>query len=147
MQTKRKQRLMMIACMMLGLGAALALALYALSQNINLFFTPSQIVKHQAPLGRLMRIGGLVKLGSVQYAKQGLTVKFIVTDTHNEVVVKYAGVLPDLFREGQGIVTLGQLNSDYQFIASQVLAKHDENYMPAEVHLALQRAAPNINRH
>ncbi len=112
---------------MLGLVAVVGLVLYALRQNINLFYTPEQLLAADpAPLGRI-RIGGMIKEITVM---DGLQIEFIVTDYKQEVAVKYSGVLPDLFKQGQGVVALGKLVAPRQFVAEQVLAKHDEKYMP-----------------
>jgi cytochrome c-type biogenesis protein CcmE len=114
--------------------------LVALKDNINLFYTPQQIADGEAPIDRTIRAGGMVVEGSVKRAKDDLTVMFDVTDSKAEVTIRYTGILPDLFREGQGIVALGQINQQGQCIASEVLAKHDENYMPPEVAAALEKA-------
>ena len=129
MKAHRKKRLIIIISMILLLGCALALTLWALSQNINLYLTPSQITEGVSAQQRI-RVGGLVKRGSVQYGTQDLAVSFELTDLEHTISVHYRGVLPDLFREGQGIVATGMLNEQGVFIASQVLAKHDENYQP-----------------
>lgn len=118
---------------MMGAGAAVGLTLYALQQNINLFYSPSQIAAGEAPPGRSIRVGGLVVPGSVQRAPQGLIVEFALTDNREQLQVRYEGILPDLFREGQGIVARGVLTPDGSVRAEEVLAKHDENYMPPEV--------------
>ena len=140
MKPIRKQRLTLIILVMLGLGSAIALTLYALRQNINLFYTPSQVVMGQVPKERLFRIGGLVVPGTVVRDKKDLHVRFQLSDTANTVTVDYHGILPDLFREGQGIVAQGKLTNDGMFHAQQVLAKHDEKYMPPEVKYAIKQA-------
>jgi len=140
MNKYRKQKLYWLIFITLGLSIAVALALYALRQNINVFYTPSQVLQGEVPKGRTFRIGGLVEKGSVQHAQKGLSVSFMLTDTANTIKVAYLGILPDLFREGQGIVAQGKLNPEGIFIASQVLAKHDENYMPPEVRAAIASA-------
>lgn len=140
MHPQRKKRLTLIIFMVLGLGTAVGLLMYSLSQNINLFMTPTQIANGEAPVGRTMRAGGLVVDGSVERDTEGLGVLFKVTDGAAEVPIYYEGILPDLFREGQGIVALGQLDNNGVFQASEVLAKHDENYMPPEVKEALEKA-------
>jgi cytochrome c-type biogenesis protein CcmE len=137
---KHKRRLIAIIVMLLGLSGALAFGLYALRQNINLFYTPSQVVAGQVPTDKKIRIGGMVVKGSVQHQAQGLAVEFVVTDLVKNVKVKYTGILPDLFRDGQGVVTDGQLSPEGYFRADRVLAKHDENYMPPEVKHALAEA-------
>lgn len=136
---KHQQRTIIIIALILAISMAIALTLYALKQNINLFFTPSDLVHHQAPIGQSIRMGGLVVPGSVIRSFQDLSMTFQLTDTKNVVTVHYTGILPDLFRENQGIVVLGTLQNDHSFIASEVLAKHDENYMPAEVIESLKR--------
>ena len=140
MKPKRKKRLTLIIFMVLGLGAAVGLLMYSLSQNINLFVTPTQIANGEAQVGRTIRAGGLVVEGSIVRDEDGLGVTFKVTDGAAEVEIFYEGILPDLFREGQGIVALGKLDDNGVFQASEVLAKHDENYMPPEVKEALEKA-------
>lgn len=140
MHPKRKKRLTLILFMVLGVGSAVGLLMYSLSQNINLFMTPTQIASGEAPVGRTIRAGGLVEPGTVVRDNSGLGVRFVVSDGRSEVTIAYEGILPDLFREGQGIVALGQLGEDGVFVASEVLAKHDENYMPPEVQDALEKA-------
>ncbi|MGR3913500.1 MAG: cytochrome c maturation protein CcmE [Gammaproteobacteria bacterium] len=138
MRAQRRQRLMLTALLLCAVGGALALALGALRENINLFFSPSQVHAGEAPRDAVFRIGGMVVDGSVSRGEE-LTVTFDLTDTRAQVRVTYTGILPDLFREGQGVVALGALR-DGVFAASQVLAKHDENYMPPEVKAALREA-------
>lgn len=140
MHPQRKKRLTLIIFLVLGLGTAVGLMMYSLSQNINLFMTPTQIANGEAKQGRTIRAGGLVVEGSVVRDKDGLGVTFHVTDGAAEVPIYYEGILPDLFREGQGIVALGKLDENNVFQASEVLAKHDENYMPPEVKDALEKA-------
>ena len=140
MNRKRRNRLIVIALLVAGVGTAVGLALYALKENINLFYSPTQVAQGDVPHGRTFRLGGLVAKGSVQRATKGLTVHFVLTDGANSVPVAYEGILPDLFREGQGVVAQGKLNTAGQFLADQVLAKHDENYMPPEVADALKTA-------
>ena len=123
-----------------ALGIASALVLNAFRSNLVFFFSPSQVAAKAAPLERGFRLGGLVEEGSVQRAAQGLTVSFIVTDLAQKVPVVYTGLLPDLFREGKGVVAQGRLGADGVFRADQVLAKHDENYMPPEAAEALLKA-------
>lgn len=126
--------------------ASVALAAYfvlnAFESNLVFFFTPSQIASGEAPQGRTFRVGGLVKTGTV--VRNDLTVKFLVTDTVREVPVTYTGILPDLFREGKGVVAQGKLDTKGQFTATEVLAKHDENYMPPEAQHALDQAQNTI---
>ncbi len=136
----RHKRMALIAGALAALGLAVALVLNAFQSNLVFFFTPSQIMAKEAPLGRSFRIGGMVETGSVQRQPDGVTVRFIVTDTAQSVPVTYTGILPDLFREGKGVVAQGKLGPDGVFAASEVLAKHDENYMPPEAADAVERA-------
>jgi cytochrome c-type biogenesis protein CcmE len=136
----RKKRLYLIGMMVAGVGIAAWLALNAFDENLMFFFSPSEVVAGEAPTGHPFRIGGLVANESVKRRPDGLTTAFDVTDNDKSVTVEYTGILPDLFREGQGIVALGQLNQDGIFVASEVLAKHDENYMPPEVAASLKTA-------
>ncbi|AHK16340.1 MAG: cytochrome c maturation protein CcmE [Thalassolituus sp.] len=138
MHPQRKKRLTLIVFLVIAVGSAVGLLMYSLTQNINLFMTPTQIANGEVEPGRTIRAGGLVEVGSV--VRDGLSASFVVTDGASEVTITYDGILPDLFREGQGIVALGKLNTDGVFIASEVLAKHDENYMPPEVKDALEKA-------
>jgi cytochrome c-type biogenesis protein CcmE len=140
MRTARKKRLYLIALMVIGVGIAVAFALNAFNQNLMFFYSPSEVIAGDAPKGHTFRLGGLVTDGSVQRQPDGLTVQFDVTDTLKNVKVQYTGILPDLFREGQGIVAHGSLRDDGVFVADEVLAKHDENYMPPEVADSLQAA-------
>ncbi len=140
MNQKRKQRLMIVAFLTVGFSIVIGLAMYALSENINLFYNPTQIAEGEAPVGAKIRAGGMVKEGSVGRDEGSLAVKFVLTDFNSEVNVEYIGILPDLFREGQGIVALGRINEDRVLIAEEVLAKHDENYMPPEVAEALEKS-------
>lgn len=139
MNPARKKRLTIILAIVLGISATLGLGLYALQENINLFYTPTEIVNGKAPQDARIRAGGLVKEGSVQRNEDALTVTFVVTDGDADVTISYRGILPDLFREGQGIVALGRLNADRVLESDEVLAKHDENYMPPEVGDALAK--------
>jgi cytochrome c-type biogenesis protein CcmE len=136
----RKKRLYLIGMMVAGVGVAAWLALNAFDENLMFFFSPSEVTAGKAPTGHPFRIGGLVATDSVKRKADGLTTAFNVTDNAKTVTVEYTGILPDLFREGQGIVALGQLNEGGVFIASEVLAKHDENYMPPEVAASLKTA-------
>jgi cytochrome c-type biogenesis protein CcmE len=133
MNPKRRNRLFVVLFLLAGAGATVALVLVSLNENINLFYPPEQIVGGQAPIGAPIRAGGMVLDGSV-VRDDGLDVTFVLTD-HNgsEFPVRYSGILPDLFREGQGILVQGELTAGGTFEARQVLAKHDENYMPAEL--------------
>jgi cytochrome c-type biogenesis protein CcmE len=134
----RHKRAAIVIGVLAAIGTAVALVLNAFNSNLVFFYTPSQIASKEAPLGRTFRIGGLVQAGSV--ARNGVSVTFTVTDTAKSVPVRYEGVLPDLFKEGKGVVAQGQLGADGVFAAREVLAKHDENYMPPEAADALQRA-------
>jgi len=136
----RKKRLFIVLAILAGVGVAVTLALSALRENINLFYTPTQIAAGEAPEGTRIRAGGLVEEGSVTRSKDSLTVSFRVTDNNATVTIRYQGILPDLFREGQGIVALGRVNADGVLVADEVLAKHDENYMPPEVTQALEQS-------
>ena len=136
----RHKRLAAVAFGLAALGLAATLVLSAFQKNLVFFFTPSQIAANEAPQGRTFRVGGLVEAGSVKRAPDGLSVRFVVTDTARSVPVVYKGLLPDLFREGKGVVTQGRLGPDGVFVANEVLAKHDENYMPPEAAEALQKA-------
>ncbi len=140
MNAARRRKLIITIFILLILSAAAALILYALRQNISLFYTPTQIALGQAPLHRPIRVGGMVVKGSVQREKVDLTVRFKITDFKHTFDITYTGILPDLFREGQGIVAMGSLTDPQHFNASEVLAKHDENYMPPEVKDALNKA-------
>jgi len=134
----RHKRLAAIGFGLAALGVAATLVLSAFRENLVFFFTPSQIAAQEAPQGKTFRIGGMVQAGSVQ--RDGVEVHFLVTDTAKSVPVVYRGALPDLFREGKGVVAQGQLGADGVFRAREVLAKHDENYMPPEASEAVQRA-------
>lgn len=139
MNSTQKKRLGLIAGGLIICGAAAALVFNAFEENLVFFFSPSQVAAHEAPEGRAFRIGGFVKEGSVQRQKDGVTVRFEVTDTAHTVPVTYKGSLPDLFKEGKGVVAQGKLQNGV-FVADQVLAKHDENYMPPEAERAVQDA-------
>ncbi|WP_111656979.1 cytochrome c maturation protein CcmE [Isoalcanivorax indicus] len=140
MNPVRKQRLLIIVGALAGVALATGLLLYAISENLNLFYTPQQVAEGEAPLGQRMRVGGLVVEGSVRRDQDTLENQFDLTDGIGTFTVYYTGILPDLFREGQGIVANGTLVSTTRFEATEVLAKHDEQYMPPEVMEALQRA-------
>ncbi len=137
----RQKRFLFIAVCITLFGSAVGLVLYALQNNVSLYFTPTQVYNKEAPQSRNFRIGGLVVEGSVKRQNDGLTVHFDVTDTLQTMRVKYKGILPDLFKEGKGVVAHGQLQADNIFHADEVLAKHDENYNAAEVIHALEVAA------
>lgn len=140
MTPRRRQRLMLVSLLVAGVGIAASLALMALQENINLFFSPSQVRSGEAPVGTPFRLGGMVVDGSVERGDQSLDIRFDLTDTAQSVTVVFSGILPDLFREGQGIVAQGSVDDSGLFTATQVLAKHDETYMPPEVADALEKA-------
>src|SRR6185295_17680655 len=136
----RHKRLAAIALGVAALGVVTALVLSAFQENLVFFFTPTEVVANKAPQGRTFRIGGMVEKGSVRRQSDGVTVQFTVTDTAKTLPVVYKGALPDLFREGKGVVAQGRLGADGVFHANEVLAKHDENYMPPEAKLAVEKA-------
>jgi cytochrome c-type biogenesis protein CcmE len=136
----RHKRLVVIAGGLAALAVAAALVLNAFRSNLVFFFSPSQIAAGEAPRDRAFRVGGMVETGSVKRQADGVTVQFVVTDTAKSVPVVYKGILPDLFREGKGVVAEGRLGTDGVFRAEQVLAKHDENYMPPEAAHAVEQA-------
>ncbi len=140
----RHKRITAIAVGVAALGIAAALVLSAFQKNLVFFFTPSQVAANEAPQGRTFRIGGMVVRGSLK--REGVNVEFTVTDTAKSMRVTYRGQLPDLFREGKGVVAQGQLGADGVFRASEVLAKHDENYMPPEAADAVKRAQQTVQR-
>jgi cytochrome c-type biogenesis protein CcmE len=136
----RHRRAAIIAGGLAALAVVVALVLEAFRSNLVFFFSPSQIAAHEAPRDRPFRVGGLVQAGSLQREADGVTVRFVVTDTAQSIPVAYRGLLPDLFKEGKGVVAQGRLGADGVFHADQVLAKHDENYMPPEAAAALEQA-------
>jgi cytochrome c-type biogenesis protein CcmE len=138
MKTARKQRLILISLMVLGAGLATSFALKSFNENLMYFFSTTDVLEGKAPKDTLFRLGGMVIKGSVERPGDGLMVRFKLTDFSKEVAVEYTGILPDLFREGQGIVANGKLNQQGVFVAEEVLAKHDENYMPPEVKASLK---------
>tara|TARA_B100001250_G_C19699646_1_gene744160 strand:+ start:161 stop:619 length:459 start_codon:yes stop_codon:yes gene_type:complete len=140
----RKKRILMVCAILVGISISVILILTAFEKNLMYFYSPTEIINGDAPKARSFRIGGLVVTDSVIRNSDDLKVSFILTDTVNKVKVIYEGILPDLFREGQGIVANGKLQSDNIFIADQVLAKHDENYMPPEVAEALEAAGAQM---
>ena len=140
MTPTRKRRLIAVLAIIAGVGVATTLAVNAFRSNMLYFISPSDVKAGMVQPGTPFRVGGMVVGGSVQRDEGSLLVRFAVTDTAHEVPIEYEGILPDLFREGQGIVAQGKLDADGTFVASQVLAKHDENYMPPEVADALERA-------
>jgi len=135
----RRRKLFLLLFITAILATATALVLYALRQNISLFYTPTQVISGQAPLKHSIRVGGMVEKGSIVRAKKGLSIQFKITDFNRMITVNYTGILPDLFREGQGVVVEGRLIDLHHFRALQVLAKHDANYMPPEVKAALAK--------
>lgn len=137
----RHKKLTIIIMSVAALGLSTALVLDAFQSNLVFFFSPSQVAANEAPRGRSFRIGGLVEEGSVKRQSDGITVSFVVTDTAKNIPVVYTGILPDLFKEGKGVVAQGKLSSDGVFRADEVLAKHDENYMPPEAADALEQAS------
>ncbi|PVZ66679.1 cytochrome c maturation protein CcmE [Pelagibaculum spongiae] len=137
MTPKRKKRLTVVMLILFGVGTSVALLLQAFQQGVNLFYTPQQVVQGEAPKGAVFRVGGVVVPDSVNRADDSLKVTFGLTDNKGTITVHYEGILPDLFREGQGIVSLGSLDGKGGFRAQEVLAKHDENYMAPEVVEAL----------
>lgn len=136
----RHKRLTLILAGLALLGGAVALILSAFQDNLVFFHTPTEVAEGKAPTGRSFRIGGLVEGGSIKRAADGITVNFVVTDTAKSILVSYKGPLPDLFKEGKGAVVQGKLGPDGVFMASEVLAKHDENYMPPEAQHAVDQA-------
>ncbi len=134
----RHKRAAIVVGVLAAVGTGVALVLNAFNSNLVFFYTPTQIAAKEAPQGRTFRVGGMVEAGTV--VREGVTVRFLVTDTAKTVPVKYDGVLPDLFKEGKGVVAQGQLGPDGVFVAREVLAKHDENYMPPEAADAVQKA-------
>lgn len=150
MHPARARRLKLIVLMLVAVGTATALALYALNENLMFYFTPTEVANGKAPANQLFRVGGMVVDGSVIKATDSVDVQFAITDYDKTITVKFGDILPDLFREGQGIIAKGRLNEQGVFIAEEVLAKHDETYMPAEVaaqmkEKAKQQAQPKGN--
>lgn len=138
MTPARKKRLTLIGLMVLGVAIAVGFALQAFNQNLMFFYAPSEVLAGEAPQDHPFRLGGMVTEGSVRRLENGLTTEFEVSDNVKSVKIQYTGILPDLFREGQGIVAHGKLRDDGIFVADEVLAKHDENYMPPEVAAAMK---------
>jgi cytochrome c-type biogenesis protein CcmE len=136
----RHRKLALIVLVVAVLGIAVALVLNAFNSNLVFFFSPTQVANGEAPTSRAFRIGGLVEAGSIRREADGLTTRFVVTDTAKSMPVTYTGILPDLFKEGKGVVAEGRLGPDGRFSATQVLAKHDENYMPPEAASAIEQA-------
>jgi cytochrome c-type biogenesis protein CcmE len=138
--TPRRQRMLVVGVIVAGVAIATAFAARAFRENIMMFYAPTQVADGEAPVGHAFRLGGLVTLGSVQRQPGQLDVSFVLTDLKHEIKVQYAGILPDLFREGQGIIAHGTLGTDGVFHADEVLAKHDESYTPPEIQDALKAA-------
>jgi cytochrome c-type biogenesis protein CcmE len=137
----KKQRLYFILLVLFCLSTALGLSLYALRDNISLFYTPMEVAQKHLAAGQRFKLGGLVKKDSLQKRSADLKITFIITDEVNEITAEYSGILPDLFREGQGVVATGSLDDKGVFIATELLAKHDEKYMPPELAKSLEKAA------
>lgn len=135
----RQKRFVFIIAGIAILAAAVGLVLNALNSNVSLYFTPTQVFNNEVPQGRSFRIGGLVETGSVKRETSGVTVRFVITDQHKSIPVLYEGILPDLFKEGKGVVAQGKVGDDGVMHADEVLAKHDENYMPPEAADALKK--------
>ncbi|TDO98324.1 cytochrome c maturation protein CcmE [Marinomonas balearica] len=146
MHPERRKRALLLIVILIIVGAAAGLVMYALRQNINLFYSPTQIQSGEAPINVTIRAGGMVEKNSVVRESEGLKIRFSITDYASRVTVIYNGILPDLFREEQGIVARGKLTESGEFLAEEVLAKHDENYMPPEVSDALKSAKSNDQR-
>ncbi|HLZ35283.1 MAG TPA: cytochrome c maturation protein CcmE [Nitrospira sp.] len=144
--TPRRKRFALIGLGLVAMALATALVLNAFRSNLVFFFTPTQVASGEVPKGRSFRIGGMVEKGSLVRERDGLTVHFVVTDTVKSVPVTFKGILPDLFKEGKGAVAQGHLDSDGTFRAAEVLAKHDENYMPPEAAAALEKAKASGGR-
>ncbi len=139
MTPTRKKRLLLVLMVALGVSIAVAIFLTAFKENIMFFKSPTEVVAQDYPTNRSFRLGGMVKAGSMHRVPDTLKVQFVVTDYADDVKVEFEGILPDLFREGQGVVTIGQMTDNGLFIAEEVLAKHDENYMPPEAADALEK--------
>jgi len=142
----RHKRFALIGAGLAVLGIATTLVLSAFQQNLVFFFSPTEVAQGKAPQGRSFRIGGLVEVGSIKRQEDGVTVAFVVTDTAKSIPVRYKGILPDLFKEGKGVVAQGKVGADGLFIADEVLAKHDENYMPPEAKDAVDKAQQAVER-
>lgn len=140
--TPRRKRLLAVLAILVGVGAATALAMRAFDDNLLYFYNPTQVLAGDAPEGRTFRIGGMVTEGSLKRTEGTLAVQFVVTDYRHSVPVRYEGLLPDLFREGQGVIAHGHMTPSGEFVADEVLAKHDENYMPPEVAESLHQPTP-----
>ena len=141
--TARHRRMMLVGLILLGVGGAVAFALTAFQENLLYFYSPSEVTSGKAPVDKVFRVGGMVTEGSFKRPAGSLEARFVLTDYAQNVTVRYSGVLPDLFREGQGVIARGRLNPDGTFVAEEVLAKHDENYMPPEVAESLRKQHDN----
>jgi cytochrome c-type biogenesis protein CcmE len=137
--TPRRRRMVLVGLILLGVSAAAAFALTAFQDNLLYYYPPSDVTAGKAPADRVFRLGGMVEEGSLKRESGSMEVRFIVTDFQKDVTVSYSGVLPDLFREGQGVIARGKLGEGGVFVAQEVLAKHDENYMPPEVAESLRK--------
>ena len=146
MNPKRKNRLILVLFILAGTGLAVALGTMALKENIQYYLSPSEVIAGKAPPNHTFRLAGLVSNGSVKREENGLTTRFDVTDNAKTITVTYTGILPDLFREGQGIVATGKMEGDSLFVAEDVLAKHDETYMPPPVQDALDKAKVELEK-
>jgi len=140
--TPRRRRLLAVVAILVGVAAAAALAMLAFEENLLYFYSPSQVLAGESPSGRTFRIGGLVTPGSLQRTEGTLEIHFVVTDNKDSIPVRYTGLLPDLFSEGRGVIAHGRLAESGEFVANEVLAKHDENYMPPEVAESLHLPTP-----
>jgi cytochrome c-type biogenesis protein CcmE len=140
--TPRRKRLLAVVAILVGVGAAAALAMLAFEDNLLYFYNPTQVLAGDAPEGRTFRIGGMVTQGSFARTEGTLEVRFVVTDYRHSIPVRYEGLLPDLFKEGQGVIAHGRMTETGEFVADEVLAKHDENYMPPEVAESLHGPQP-----
>lgn len=141
MNPTRKKRLLLIIAMVVGVALAAAFALNAFNKNMMFYFTPSEVAEGKAPINQPFRLGGMVVDGSVKKQAETTTTWFDLTDNQSTVTIQFSGILPDLFREGQGIISMGRLNTEGTFVADEVLAKHDENYMPPEVAESMKKMA------
>lgn len=144
MKSARKKRLFFIVFLIAGVTVAAGFAMYAFNQNLMFYFSPTDVKQGKAPVDKLFRMGGMVVDGTFKKEQQSLKVHFDITDYEKTVTVEYEGILPDLFREGQGIISRGKLNKQGVFVAEEVLAKHDENYMPPEVAESLKKAKDKL---
>ena len=143
----RHRRLILVVAGLALLGVTAALVLNAFQSNLVFFFSPSQVAANEAPINKTFRLGGMVEQGSLKRLPDGMTVEFVVTDTAKTIPVRYKGILPDLFREGKGVVAQGRLDANGTFHAQEVLAKHDENYMPPEAADAIAKAQKGVLPH